>query len=213
MNMPPFRQPSGLSGSNRLDCGTQQPAKVAPFRPARAGGGNGADVRKTAAGQFFQLTRLLACAAAMFLGACSSAATHYHSLTPIHQAIGPSSESGSIVCTSDATGPTTPGAEPIGTVLLAHLAVPLEANRMPSPDAHSPVRLRDRALGSPTGRSDLPHSHRESAQCASQPQHHQRPAAHRHGNALTTQHGDRGVGRACRKGSHRPRAVEIVGHR
>jgi hypothetical protein len=34
-----------------MDCGTAQPAKVTPFD-----GDNTADVRKTAAGQFFQLT-------------------------------------------------------------------------------------------------------------------------------------------------------------
>jgi len=84
--------------------------------------------------------RLLACAAAMFLGACSSAPTHFHSLTPIHQAIGPSQgESGTIVCTSDATGPTAP--EPIGTVLLAHLAVPVEADRMQLLLHQTPTRL------------------------------------------------------------------------
>jgi uncharacterized protein len=83
---------------------------------------------------------LLACATAMFLGACSSAPTHYHSLTPIHQTIGPlPGESGTIVCTSDATGPTSP--EPIGTVLLAHLAVPLEANRMQLLLHQTPTRL------------------------------------------------------------------------
>jgi uncharacterized protein len=89
----------------------------------------------------FRRPGLLACATAMFLGACSSAPTHYHSLTPIHQAIGPSSESGTIVCKSDATGPTTPEAEPIGTVLLAHLAVPLEANRMQLLLHQTPTRL------------------------------------------------------------------------
>ena len=69
---------------------------------------------------------LLAYAAAMFLGACSSAPTHYHSLTPIHQTIGPSSPD-TIVCKFDGTGPTSPEPEPTGTVLLAHLAVPVEA--------------------------------------------------------------------------------------
>jgi hypothetical protein len=83
---------------------------------------------------------LLACAAAAFLGACSSAPTHYHSLTPIHQTIRPSqSETGTIVCTSDATGPTSP--EPIGTVLLAHLAVPAAANRMQLVLHQTPTRL------------------------------------------------------------------------
>jgi uncharacterized lipoprotein YmbA len=88
---------------------------------------------------FFCQPGLLACAAA-FLGACSSAPTHYHSLTPIHQTIRPSqSETGTIVCTSDATGPTSP--EPIGTVLLAHLAVPAEANRMQLVLHQAPTRL------------------------------------------------------------------------
>jgi uncharacterized lipoprotein YmbA len=88
----------------------------------------------------FRQPGLLACAAAAFLGACSSAPTHYHSLTPIHQAIRPSqSETGTIVCTSDATGPTSP--EPIGTVLLAHLAVPAEADRMQLLLHQTPTRL------------------------------------------------------------------------
>ena len=85
---------------------------------------------------------LVACATAMLLGACSSAPTHYHSLTPIHQTIGPlQSESGTIACTSDATGQTTPQADPIGTVLLAHLAVPVEANRMQLLLHQTPTRL------------------------------------------------------------------------
>jgi uncharacterized lipoprotein YmbA len=88
----------------------------------------------------FRQPRLLACATATFLGACSSAPTHYHSLTPIHQTIGPSQgESGTIVCTSDATGPTSP--EPTGTVLLAHLAVPVEADRMQLLLHQTPTRL------------------------------------------------------------------------
>jgi len=88
----------------------------------------------------FRRPALLACATATFLGACSSVSTHYHSLTPIHQTIGPSQgESGTIVCTSDATGPTSP--EPIGTVLLAHLAVPVEADRMQLLLHQTPTRL------------------------------------------------------------------------
>jgi uncharacterized lipoprotein YmbA len=86
----------------------------------------------------FRQPGLLACATAMFLGACSSARTHYHSLTPIHQTVGPSSP-GTIVCTSDATGPTGP--EPIGTVLLAHLAVPVAADRMQLLLHQTPTRL------------------------------------------------------------------------
>ena len=91
---------------------------------------------------------LLASATAMFLGACSSARTHYHSLTPIHQTIAPP-QSGTIVCTSDATGPTSPeprsgpgpGTAPAGTVLLAHLAVPVEADRMQLLLHQTPTRL------------------------------------------------------------------------
>jgi uncharacterized lipoprotein YmbA len=88
----------------------------------------------------FRQPGLLACATATLLGACSSAPTHYHSLTPIHQTIHPSpSETGTIVCTSDATGPTSP--KPIGTVLLAHLAVPVEADRMQLLLHQTPTRL------------------------------------------------------------------------
>jgi uncharacterized lipoprotein YmbA len=90
----------------------------------------------------FRQPGLLACATAMLLGACSSAPTHYHSLTPIHQTIRPSqSEAGTIVCASDATGPTAPEPEPTGTVLLAHLAVPVEADRMQLLLHQTPTRL------------------------------------------------------------------------
>jgi uncharacterized protein len=82
----------------------------------------------------------LACAIAMCLGACSSAPTHYHSLAPIHQTIGPSSP-GTIVCTSDVTGPTSPEPKPTGTVLLTHLAVPVEADRMQLLLHQTPTRL------------------------------------------------------------------------
>ena len=81
-----------------------------------------------------------ACATAMFLGACSSAPTHFHSLTPIHQAI-PASSPGTIICTSGATGPTSSVPEPTGTVLLAHLAVPVEADRMQLLLHQTPTRL------------------------------------------------------------------------
>ncbi|MFL6602910.1 MAG: membrane integrity-associated transporter subunit PqiC [Steroidobacteraceae bacterium] len=86
---------------------------------------------------------LLGCATAMFLGACSSAPAHYHSLTPIHQTIGPppQSDSGTIACTPDATGPNAPEREPIGTVLLTHLAVPVEADRMQLLLHQTPTRL------------------------------------------------------------------------
>jgi uncharacterized lipoprotein YmbA len=88
----------------------------------------------------FRQPRLLTCAGAMFLGACSSAPTHYHSLTPIPQTIRPSQgETGTIVCTSDATSPISP--EPIGTVLLTHLAVPVEADRMQLLLHQTPTRL------------------------------------------------------------------------
>ena len=90
----------------------------------------------------FRRPGVLTCAAATFLGACSSAPTHYHSLTPIHQTIRPSqSETGAIVCTSDATGPTSPEPGQIGTVLLAHLAVPVEADRMQLLLHQTPTRL------------------------------------------------------------------------
>ena len=88
----------------------------------------------------FRRPGLLACSAATFLGACSSAPTHYHSLTPIHQAIDPSSP-GTIVCTSGATSPTSSEPEPAGTVLLAHLAVPVEADRMQLLLHQTPTRL------------------------------------------------------------------------
>jgi uncharacterized lipoprotein YmbA len=88
----------------------------------------------------FRQPGLLACASAMFLGACSSAPTHYHSLTPIPQAIRPSqSETGTIVCKSDAAGPIR--AEPLGTVLLTHLAVPVETDRMQLLLHQTPTRL------------------------------------------------------------------------
>ena len=88
----------------------------------------------------FRQPRLLPCAAAVFLGACSSAPTHYHSLTPIHQTIRPSSP-GTIVCTPDATGLTSSEPKPTGTVLLAHLAVPVEADRMQLLLHQTPTRL------------------------------------------------------------------------
>jgi uncharacterized lipoprotein YmbA len=84
---------------------------------------------------------LLAWAPALFLGACSSAPTHYHSLTPIQQAVRAShGETGTIVCTSDPTDPT-PELQPIGTVLLSHLAVPVEADRMQLLVHQAPTRL------------------------------------------------------------------------
>src|SRR5882724_6640827 len=90
----------------------------------------------------FRQPGLLACATAMLLGACSSARTHYHSLTPIHQTIGPSQgEGGAIVCASEATGPASRKPEPTGTVLLAHLAVPVQADRMQLLLHQTPTRL------------------------------------------------------------------------
>jgi uncharacterized protein len=88
----------------------------------------------------FRRPEFLASAAATLLGACSSAPTHYHSLTPIHQTIPPSSP-GTIVCTSGTTGPTSSEPEPASTVLLAHLAVPVEADRMQLLLHQTPTRL------------------------------------------------------------------------
>jgi uncharacterized lipoprotein YmbA len=88
----------------------------------------------------FRRPEFLACAAATLLGACSSAPTHYHSLTPIHQTIPPNSP-GTIVCTSGATGPTSSEPEPASSVLLAHLAVPVEADRMQLLLHQTPTRL------------------------------------------------------------------------
>jgi uncharacterized lipoprotein YmbA len=83
-----------------------------------------------------------ACVAAVTLGACSSAPTRYHSLTSIHQAAPPlQSETGTIVCTSDATDSTPPAPKPISAILLAHLAVPAEADRMQLLLHQTPTRL------------------------------------------------------------------------
>jgi uncharacterized protein len=74
---------------------------------------------------------LLVCATALLLGACSSVATHYHSLTPIHQAIRPpQTGTGTLVCTFQPTGPTSAQRQPVAPVLLAHLDVPVESDRM-----------------------------------------------------------------------------------
>lgn len=74
------------------------------------------------------LRSLLASAAAL-LSACSSAPTRFHSLTQIEPAIGLSSRaSESVVCTADAPAPAS--TEPVGSILLAHVAVPIEADRM-----------------------------------------------------------------------------------
>jgi uncharacterized protein YndB with AHSA1/START domain len=48
---------SNLSGLRCLDCGTEQPAIGEASGPNPWAGGNRADVRNTAVGQFFQLTR------------------------------------------------------------------------------------------------------------------------------------------------------------
>jgi len=85
---------------------------------------------------------LLACAPTLFLGACSSAPTHYHSLTPIHQAVRAShSETGAIVCTFDPPNPASAQPQAISTVLLSHLAVPVEADRMQLLVHQAPTRL------------------------------------------------------------------------
>ena len=85
------------------------------------------------------LPRLLACAAAL-LSACSSVPTHYHSLTQTQETSHPpQSGPGVIDCRSDSA---TPGpARPIGTLLLAHLAVPPEADRMQLVLHKTPTRL------------------------------------------------------------------------
>jgi uncharacterized lipoprotein YmbA len=84
---------------------------------------------------------LLACAPALLLGACSSAPTHYHSLTPIEQAVRAShGETGAIVCNLDPPDPASVQPQ-AGTVLLSHLAVPVEADRMQLLVHQSPTRL------------------------------------------------------------------------
>jgi uncharacterized lipoprotein YmbA len=86
----------------------------------------------------FRRPGLLACAATMLLGACSSARTHYHSLTPVRQASG---EIGTIACTFDPADPGPAQPHLTSTVLLAHLTVPAEADRMQLLLHQSPTRL------------------------------------------------------------------------
>jgi uncharacterized protein len=85
------------------------------------------------------LPRLLACAAAL-LSACSSVPTHYHSLTQTQETSHPpQSGPGVIDCRSDSA--TADPTRPIGTLLLAHLAVPPEADRMQLVLHKTPTRL------------------------------------------------------------------------
>jgi uncharacterized protein len=81
---------------------------------------------------------VVACAAA-FLGACSSAPTRYHSLTRIDQAIRPPGDPGATVCTTDSPAPVS--TEPVGSILLARVAVPAEADRMQLVLHQTPTRL------------------------------------------------------------------------
>lgn len=83
--------------------------------------------------------RLLAGAAAL-LSACSSVPTHYHSLTQTQETSHPPQGGpGLIDCRSDSA--TADPTRPIGTVLLAHLAVPPEADRMQLVLHKTPTRL------------------------------------------------------------------------
>jgi uncharacterized protein len=82
---------------------------------------------------------LLAAGSAAFVGACSSAPTRYHSLTQIERASGQPSTSGAIVCTADSTAPVS--TEPVGSILLAHVGVPAEADRMQLVLHQTPTRL------------------------------------------------------------------------
>jgi len=162
----------------------------------------------------FRQPRLLAYAAAMFWAPCSSARTHYHSLTPIHQAIWselPRHHRLHVRC--NGSGRTAAGAYRYSPSRA--LAVPVEADRMQlllhrHPLAYPSTRP---ALGSPLAdqislilidnlRNALPNLSITSD-----------PLLLGTGNASTNSTWSRGVGRACRKGSHRPRAVEIVGQR
>jgi len=86
----------------------------------------------------FRRREIFACVTAMLLGACSSARTHYHSLTPVHQASG---EIGTIACTFDPADPGPAQQHLISTVLVAHLTVPAEADRMQLLLHQSPTRL------------------------------------------------------------------------
>jgi len=83
---------------------------------------------------------LLACAAAL-LSACSSVPTHYHSLTQTQETSHPPQDGpGGIDCRSDSATAADP-TRPIGTLLLAHLAVPPEADRMQLVLHKTPTRL------------------------------------------------------------------------
>ena len=78
--------------------------------------------------------------AATMLSACASAPTHYHSLAQTPQKPRSStSEPGPTTCTFDRGVPGSP--IPTDTVLLAHLAVPAQANRMQLSAHQTPTRL------------------------------------------------------------------------
>lgn len=85
------------------------------------------------------LRPVLACAATL-LSACSSAPTRFHSLTQLEPAIGPSSDdSGSVICAADDPAPAS--RESVESILLAHVAVPVAAERMQLVLHQTPTRL------------------------------------------------------------------------
>jgi len=78
--------------------------------------------------------------AATIVSACASSPTHYHSLAQTPQKPRSStSEPGPTTCTFDRGVPGSP--IPTDTVLLAHLAVPAQANRMQLSAHQTPTRL------------------------------------------------------------------------
>ena len=78
--------------------------------------------------------------AATIVSACASAPTHYHSLAQTPQKPRSStSEPGPTTCTFDRGAPGSP--IPTDTILLAHLAVPSQANRMQLSAHQTPTRL------------------------------------------------------------------------
>lgn len=78
--------------------------------------------------------------AATIVSACASSPTHYHSLAQTAQKPRSSaSEPGPTTCTFDRGVPGSP--IPTDTVLLAHLAVPAQANRMQLSAHQTPTRL------------------------------------------------------------------------
>lgn len=85
------------------------------------------------------LQRLLACAAAL-LSACSSTPTQFHSLTQVHRTLDRSpAEPDSIACTFDS--PASTSQEAVGSILLAHVAVPVQVERMQLVVHQTPTRL------------------------------------------------------------------------